>query len=701
MSLAAPSTSLNLPTLYSHYKVEKDDPFILRDHNLCVLCGRCWRICEQLHGTPAISIVNRGREARIGTAFDRSWVESGCTFCGACVDICPTGTLTDRFARWYPALHREDRSACQLCPRACSLDLTISQGQVVATRMTGFKQPARICALGRFAYPQVMSSALRLLQPVIREDGDLTPVSWDEAIPAVAAALQSYRDGSFALIVAEPQTRESRRMYQRLALEVMRGKFYSLPAGSGPDELPAALRQDLTAGRVKALWTAGDFLSEELLSKIEYLVVSDFLPSPAARKAAAVLPVAILAEDEGSLRSATGEGKLLATPLPARGKSRPEWTIVRDLAQAMGCDGFAISAVTGVVCDDQALSTDASPASDPRDRVADLPVRFRGHLLADIVPALQSLGLTATQASAPVEQLVGFPVVSRDEVVPNFHRLVIEAPAIARHAQPGQFAVVMVGEKSERAPFTLVDWDKEKGTITLVIEEVGRSSQEIARLHAGQRIAHVSGPLGLPLPLAPMAGDAPEASADAPRTVVLGGGCYGVGSIYPLARAFKQAGAQVITVIEGCSEHMLYMEEELRSVSDRFYLATKDGSEGRKGGVQDVFVDLHQEGLKIDRFVAIGCAFMMRMVAVRTAGLGVPLQVALNPIMVDGTGMCGACRVTIGSETKFACVDGPFFDGHQVDWDQLFARRNAYMRVEIDAIPQTAGKGSKVLEVMQ
>ena len=691
MSLAAPAITLKLPTLYSHYKVEKDDPFILRDHNLCVLCGRCWRICEQLHGTPAISIVNRGREARIGTAFDRSWVESGCTFCGACVDICPTGTLTDRFARWYPGANREMRSTCQLCPQACSLDLTVSQGQVVATRMTGFKQPDRLCALGRFAYPQVMSSALRLLQPVIREEGDLTPVSWDETIASVAAGLRNYRDGSFVAIAAEPQTREARRMYQRMALEVMHGQFISIPAGGGGDNLPDALRKNLAAGRIKAVWTAGDFLSAELLEKIEYLVVTDFLPSLAARRASAVLPVAVLAEDEGSLRSAAGENKALAAPLAARGKARSEWTILRDVAKAMGCEGFDISHVTGVVCNEDGDSTVAPPSGDPRDLVADLPRRFRGHLLADIVPALRALGLPATEASAPAEQLVGFPVVSRDEIVPNFHRLVIEAPAVARHAQPGQFAVVMVGEKSERVPFTLVDWDKEKGTITLVIEEVGRSSQEITRLKPGQRIAHVSGPLGLPLPI-----NLP--ASDTPRTVVLGGGCYGVGSIFPIARAFKRAGAQVITVIEGCSEHMLYMEDELRSVSDRFYLATKDGSEGRKGGVQEVFLDLYEEGLKIERFVAIGCAFMMRMVAVRTANLGVPLQVALNPIMVDGTGMCGACRVTVGSETKFACVDGPFFDGHAVDWDQLFARRNAYMRVEIDAIPQTAENRLKVLQ---
>jgi NAD(P)H-flavin reductase/ferredoxin len=682
MSLAAPARALNLPTLYSPHKLERDDPFIERNHNLCVLCGRCWRICEQLHGTPAISIVHRGREARIGTAFDRSWVESNCTFCGACVDICPTGTLTDRFARWYPAQREEVESVCLMCPQACSLQLIISQGQVVATQMTSFQQPARLCALGRFAFPQILSSALRLLQPMIREQGDLTPVLWDEAMASVAGALQAYRDGSFVAVVGEPQTRETRWVYERLAVEVMRGRLVSIPTGM--DELPSAMQEDLLAGRIKALWITGDFLPERLLERVEYLIVTDFLPGDAARKASAVFPAAVLAEDEGTFRGADGKLKSLPVPVPARGAARPEWTIVRDVAKAMGAGGFDYQGIADVIPTGEFRCS--PPKGEPRDRVADLVPRFRGHQLADIVPALQPLGLPATKAAGLAEQLVGFLVVEKEEIVPNFHRLVIEAPAVARHAKPGQFAVVMVSEKSERAPFTLVDWDQQRGTITLVVEEVGRSSQEIARLQAGQRIAHVSGPLGLPLPIG------------SGSTVVLGGGCYGVGSILPIARALKQAGSRVISVIEGCSAHMLYMEEQLRAASDRLYLATKDGSRGRKGGVQEVFLQLHQEGLKIDRFIAIGCAFMMRMVAEKTAGLGIPLQVALNPIMVDGTGMCGACRVSVGAETKFACVDGPFFDGHAVDWNELFARRNAYMRTEIEAIPQSARSAKRLLK---
>jgi NADH dehydrogenase/NADH:ubiquinone oxidoreductase subunit G len=544
MALEKPTVTLNLPTLYSKYKVERNDPFIERDHNLCILCGKCWRVCEQLHGTPAISIINRGREARIGTAFDRSWAESGCTFCGACVDICPTGTITDRNARWYPGEKQEIASVCTLCDQACSMDVVVSQGQVVATKMTEFKQPSRLCALGRFAYPQLLSSSERLRKTSIREDGDLTPVPWDEATATIAAALKNY-EGKFAVILGEPATREARSMYQQLA-KALKGRVVSMPAGAGSEQLPADVRVDITSGRIEAVWTTGDYISQDLLDKLKYLVVADVLPSNAILKADAVLPVAVMAEAGGTVRTPEGNTKPFTAVVPAPGTARAETAILRDLAAAMGVQ------LSDAIASDADI-TPAAPAGDARDRLADLTQRFRGHLLADTVPALRGLGLPASKAPESDKQLAGYRVVSRDEIVPNFHKLVIEAPTVAKHAKPGQFAIVMVGQRSERVPFTLVDWDAEQGTITLVIEEVGRSSQEIRNLQAGDLISHVSGPLGLPLPI-----DKEK------KTVVLGGGCYGIGAIYPVARAYKQAGVQVIAAIEGCSAHMLYMEEELR-----------------------------------------------------------------------------------------------------------------------------------------
>jgi NAD(P)H-flavin reductase len=175
---------------------------------------------------------------------------------------------------------------------------------------------------------------------------------------------------------------------------------------------------------------------------------------------------------------------------------------------------------------------------------------------------------------------------------------------------------------------------------------------------------------------------------------VLGGGCYGIGGIYPIARAYKQSGAKVITVIEASTARLIYWEEKLREVSDEVLIATKDGSKGVKGGIQDVFVNLIESGTRADLFAAIGCTFMMRMVSEATKPYGIPLYVALNPIMVDGTGMCGACRVSIAGATRFACVDGPIFNGHEVDWDELMSRRGAYAMIEIEAMPQDARAGS-------
>ena len=699
MTLAAPAPMLNLPTLYSNQKVERDAPFIERNHNLCVLCGRCWRICEQIHEKAFISIIHRGSQSRIGTALDQSWVHSGCTFCGACVDICPTGTLTDRYARWHKQTPCEIASTCTLCPEACSLKLALADGQVVATRMTAFKRDARLCAVGRFAYPQLLGSVRRLRQPMAREEGDLAPLSWEEAISAAAKTLEDYRDGSFLAIVEQNETREVLWLYKRFAVDVMCGRLVVLPPGGGPDDIPEPVLEALVEGRFRAVWLAGDYLSSAVLEKVERLIVADFLPSAASRRADAVLPVAILAETEGTIRHPSGELKRLGPAIVAPGHARPEWAVVAAVAKALGGVGFDYVAVYDI----GANITNGSPAparGHPRDRLADLPTRFRGHLLADVVLALQEMGLpsspppplpspTFTSARKHVHsdhachsatsQPGGFLIVEREQIAPNFHRVVIEAPAIAKFAKPGQFVIMMVHETSERAPYTLIDWDAAKGTITLLVEEVGRASQEIAFLRPGSRIAHASGPLGVPFPIG------------TGQTVVLGGGCYGVGGIYPIARALKNAGNTVMVAIEACSASSLFMERHLRAVSHQLHIATKDGSRGRKGGVQELFVQLQQGGLHIDQFVAMGCTFMMRMVAEKTAPLGIPLQVALNPIMLDGTGMCGACRVAVGKETKFACVDGPFFDGHAVDWDQLFARRNAFAKSEIEAIPQTGG----------
>jgi NAD(P)H-flavin reductase len=235
----------------------------------------------------------------------------------------------------------------------------------------------------------------------------------------------------------------------------------------------------------------------------------------------------------------------------------------------------------------------------------------------------------------------------------------------------------MVDEKSERVPFTLCDWDAEKGTITLIVLEVGQSSRKLVLLKAGDRIAHVVGPLGIPFEIKRYG------------TVALTAGCYGIGAILRIAPALKEAGNRVITIVEARSHYKHYYKEKLQAVSDELIQTTIDGSLNIKGHVIDVIGQKLKDGEKIDLVVAVGCPFMMMLTAQETEPFGVKTLAALNPIMLDGTGMCGACRVTVGEKTKFACVDGPFFDAHLVDWDELWDRRAAYSAEEIHLVGRT------------
>ena len=678
LALDYEGNELNIPTLYSGLNVERDDPFMDRDYNLCILCGRCWRICEKIHGTPAISIINRGRQARIGTSFHKSHVFSGCTFCGSCIDICPTGTLTDRYARWYGKPDQVMSSTCVLCPEGCSCFVMTSSNRIVATRMTAFTREASLCAVGRFVYAQIVNSPDRLKLPMISEDGDLIPVPWEQAISRAVEGLRKY-EGSVAFLVSESCSREDRYLYRQLA-RAMNARIGFVPGAMGGDRLtPQAVQNAVESGEVKAALLTGDFLDKDRLCRLEYRVVLDCLPSSATETADVILPVAVLSEVEGTYRNASGQIKSFPAVTPPPGNARPEWLVVRDLAKTMGFDGFDYRSPAEITPN---IVQDEAPAplpGTPRQKIEDIPVRYRGHLLADFVCVLESLGLpTSPVGPLPEGMSEGYQILEKREIVPNFHLLKIAAPEVARYANPGQFVILMAKETSERVPFTLVDWDADEGSITLVVEEVGRSSREVVALKAGNHLAHVTGPLGVPMAI------------DRKGTVALGGGCYGIGGIYPIARAMKEAGNRVIGIIEASSDFLFYMEDKLATVCDELYLATKDGSRGIKGGVQEVFTDLMNKGVAIDQFVVIGCTFMMRMVTEATKPYGVPTYVALNPIMVDGTGMCGACRVSVGNDTRFACVDGPIFDGHLVDWDELFSRRAAYAREEIEAMPQNA-----------
>jgi len=263
-----------------------------------------------------------------------------------------------------------------------------------------------------------------------------------------------------------------------------------------------------------------------------------------------------------------------------------------------------------------------------------------------------------------------YKILFNKDLVPNIHLFKVAAPAIAKKARPGQFIVLRIDEKGERIPLTIADWDEKEGSITIVFMEVGTTTHHLACLKAGDEIANFVGPLGLPTHIEKFG------------TVVCVAGGFAVATIFPIARAMRQAGNKVISIMGARSNNLIFWEEELRRVSNELIVTTDDGSYGRKGMVTEPLKELLESKEKIARVIAIGPSIMMKFSALTTKPFGVKTIVSLNPIMVDGTGMCGCCRVSVRGATKFACVDGPDFDGHEVDWDLLFARQRTYLDEE-------------------
>jgi len=261
-------------------------------------------------------------------------------------------------------------------------------------------------------------------------------------------------------------------------------------------------------------------------------------------------------------------------------------------------------------------------------------------------------------------------IKSKQLLGPDIVRMTVEALKLSRKARPGQFVILRVREDGERFPLTIADADPEAGTIDLIFQVVGKSTMLLASLAEGDSILDVVGPLGRPTEI--------EAFG---RVLSVGGG-IGVAPLYPITKALKKAGNTVTTALGARSKDLVILEKEFRAVSDEVHISTDDGTDGRKGFVTDLVSDLLAKGRSFDRAWAIGPVPMMRVVCEVTARAGIPTVVSLNPIMVDGTGMCGGCRVIVGGEVKFSCVDGPEFDGHQVDFDSLGRRLKTYRERE-------------------
>ena len=260
-----------------------------------------------------------------------------------------------------------------------------------------------------------------------------------------------------------------------------------------------------------------------------------------------------------------------------------------------------------------------------------------------------------------------YEIIEKQVMSDTVKLMKIKAPRVAQKAQAGQFIILRIDEQGERIPLTIADYDRKNGDVTIIFMEVGKTTQQLGKLKVGDSLLNFVGPLGEP------------SEIENYGTVVCIGGGVGIAPLYPIIRALKDAGNYVITILGARNEKLLMLENEIKHCSDEVHIATDDGSKGRKGFVSDVLQELIDGKKKINIVWAIGPVIMMKVVANLTKKYDLKTIVSLNPIMVDGTGMCGGCRVTVDGKIKFACVDGPEFDGHKVDFDNLMLRNRRFV----------------------
>lgn len=270
-----------------------------------------------------------------------------------------------------------------------------------------------------------------------------------------------------------------------------------------------------------------------------------------------------------------------------------------------------------------------------------------------------------------------YKILNAEKLSANVFLMDVEAPRVAKHCLPGQFVIVKMDEVGERIPLTICDYDAEKGTVTIVFQPAGASTTRMAQLKAGDYFEDFVGPLGQPSELCHE--DLEELKK---KKIVFVAGGVGTAPVYPQVKWLHEHGVDVDVIVGAKNKDLILLEDEMKAVAGNLYITTDDGSYVRKGMGTDVLKDLYAQGKKYDKCIAIGPLIMMKFVCLLTKELGIPTVVSMNPIMVDGTGMCGACRLQVGDEIKFACVDGPEFDGHLVDFDQAMKRQQTYKTEE-------------------
>ncbi|MFX1355936.1 MAG: sulfide/dihydroorotate dehydrogenase-like FAD/NAD-binding protein [Promethearchaeota archaeon] len=474
------------------------------------------------------------------------------------------------------------------------------------------------------------------------------------------------------------------------------------------DKIFNAIRE----GKIKLLYTTERIENIELMKSIEFLIIQDIYPSEMMQIANVVLPTCTFIESSGSFINS--EQKLLTFEKSTSniGQSQPDWKIFSDLAKKFVNDlnikdfeysnsneilnelklnNFHFKEPSTIKMDNSSNKLNLYiPRLELVPLINEKPFKlnefiYRGEMISEQVPDLRKLikyrNIKESKKAVKVKQeklqKTNYKVKSIEEVALNIYKIVISIPFIPAKAKPGNFIILMKDEKSERIPLTLSDWNVDEGTITVYVQDRGFSTQELTRLKKGDYIYSIVGPLGNPIEIKKYG------------TVLLAAGCYGIGAIYPIAKALKAAGNKIIIVLEARNKNFFYLEKEFEEIANRIEYFTSDGSKGEKGKINLIIKKLLNK-IFIDQCYFIGCNQMMKEASdITKTSIKIPTFVSLNTIMIDGTGLCGGCRFTLTQEgkkiTKFACVDGPIFDGHLVDWDLLIERGINYSDSEIDA----------------
>ena len=265
---------------------------------------------------------------------------------------------------------------------------------------------------------------------------------------------------------------------------------------------------------------------------------------------------------------------------------------------------------------------------------------------------------------------MAYKILKKEMLNPTVFLMEVEAPLVARKAEPGQFIILRIDEFGERVPFTIAGYDRDKGTVTIIVQIVGKTTKDLGAMEAGEELLDFAGPLGQPTPL------------DGSKKYAVIGGGLGTAIAYPQAKKLHELGADVTVITGFRNKDLVILEDELKEIADKLIVATDDGSNGTQGFVTDMLEKEIEAGEKFDEVIAIGPLVMMKFVCKLTEKYDIPTMVSMNPVMIDGTGMCGGCRIIVGGETKFACVDGPDFDGHKIDWDSAMKRGRMFKDYE-------------------